>query len=428
MPPELEEGQENVTASAMLERLSPSTLKNRMYGSDTDPTKSLRWEKIFVILKDWLLFRARFNETKRHVLLGRLQIEMLDTVVNRQRHEDTLSEALRILDLIPMLSDEAQEQFKGTLINWRNIACGARKNIYGRQNPEALANEDFPEFREVLEMYQVSLQESRDAGSLTNEAATLFFIAQHYYFAAWRLRPAAVKPFFEYLDAADTAYNKIRESWKVLKGWAKVEKLLGAVQEQMRNTIAPLATSVICRFPDEQARASGLWTIIQMAKSNGLGWLMRTNDPTQQRQVGDVERLDVDFEEIPTLRPADLKSLSEDAASDIVYVDWYNGSFVGREVPNPIMVTLSSDESLKDWVVPMTWKEINAVIDNFSFDESELGKDEALTVLQKLNPLVGTWCSTRGVCSITQYSSIRTFSLVPRSSCMLSTYIKTPGT
>ena len=40
------------------------------------------------------------------------------------------------------------------------------------------------------------------------------------------------RPFFHYLDAADTVNNKSRESWKVLTGWAKVEKLLGAVQER----------------------------------------------------------------------------------------------------------------------------------------------------------------------------------------------------
>lgn len=100
---------------------------------------------------------------------------------------------------------------------------------------------------------------------------------------------------------------------KVLKGWAKLEKLLGAVQEQLRNTIAPLAATVIYQFPHADSRAQGLWTIIEMAKSNGLGWLMRTNDSTSKSQAADVDRLDVGFVELPTLTTDELKPISEDA-------------------------------------------------------------------------------------------------------------------
>ena len=157
-----------------------------------------------------------------------------------------------------------------------------------------------------------------------NEAATHLFIAQHYYHGALLLRPAAVTAFFDHLDAADTAYNKSRESWKVLKGWAKVEKLLGAVQEQLRNTIAPLASSVLCQFPSEDDRATGLWTIVQMAKSNGLGWLMRTNASMGSKRAADSSRLDVDFEELPTLTPDELKSISDDAGDNVHYIDWYS--------------------------------------------------------------------------------------------------------
>lgn len=223
-------------------------------------------------------------------------------------------------------------------------------------------------------------------------AKNLLYIAHHYYDAALRLRPAALASFFEHLDAADTVYNKSRESWKILKGWAKVEKLLGAVQEQMRNVIAPSAASVICEFPDGDQRARGLWTIIQMAKSNGLGWLMRTNQSTQNIQIEEVERLDVESEELPTWTADELKPISEDAGDNVVYVDWYNGSWFGGDMPNPLIVSMGSDGSMKASAVSMTWKVINSMIDDFSLEESALREEDALKMLQKLSPLVGMLC------------------------------------
>ena len=267
---------ENVDVSSILQQLTPDTLKTHLYGPDSNPTFSVRWGEIFNILRDWLLYKARYQETKRQVLLGRLQAGMLETVVYSDRHGDILLEAQRALNLVPALGEEAQEHFRGTLMNWRNLVCHAKKVLYSQQNYETLVNEESPEFCEILELYKLSLKESRNRGSLKNEADILFFIANHYYYAALNLRPAALSAFFEYLDAADTVYNKSRASWKLLAGWAKVDKLLSDVQERLRVTIAPLATSVICQFPEGDLRSQSLWTMIQMAKSTGLGWLMRT--------------------------------------------------------------------------------------------------------------------------------------------------------
>lgn len=62
-------------------------------------------------------------------------------------------------------------------------------------------------------------------------------------------------------------------------------------------------------------------------------------------------------------------------------------------MPNPIVVTRTSSGSIKAVAAPMTWQEIDAVIDRFmSFEESELRTDNALRCLQKLNPLVGEFC------------------------------------
>ena len=173
-----------------------------------------------------------------------------------------------------------------------------------------------------------------------------------------------------------------------------MEKLLGAIEEKMRNVIAPLATSVICQFPDGDQRERGLWTVIQMAKSNGLGWLMRTNQSTQKIQIEDVERLDVEFEELPTWTADELKPISEDAGDNFVYVDWYNGSWFDRDMPKPLILGVASDGSMKASFVPMTWKTINSIVDHFSFEESALREEDSLKMLQKLSPLVGMLCPT----------------------------------
>ena len=79
-----------------------------------------RWGETFEILRDWLLHKTRYQETKRQVLLGTLQTEMLENVVHAARQQDILLQAQRMLDLVPTLCEEAQQKFRGTFINWRN--------------------------------------------------------------------------------------------------------------------------------------------------------------------------------------------------------------------------------------------------------------------------------------------------------------------
>ena len=58
-----------------------------------------------------------------------------------------------------------------------------------------------------------------------------------------------------------------------------------------------------------------------MAKSTGLGLLIRTNHLIAQNEAENTDRLDVDYEDLPMLTFDDLKPITEDASSDIVYVD-----------------------------------------------------------------------------------------------------------
>ena len=64
---------------------------------------------------------------------------------------------------------------------------------------------------------------------------------------------------------------------------------------------------------------------------------MRTNHPTQKITIEDVERHGVEFEELLTWTADELKSISEDASDNVVYVDWYSGSFLARDMPNPFL-------------------------------------------------------------------------------------------
>ncbi|KAI4123811.1 MAG: hypothetical protein LQ341_007149, partial [Variospora aurantia] len=82
-----------------VQELVPSTLRVHLYGLDSQLVFSARWASIFRLLQDWLLHRAGYNETKRHVLLGQLQTERLDSLIPTPRNSEILQEAERMLDL-----------------------------------------------------------------------------------------------------------------------------------------------------------------------------------------------------------------------------------------------------------------------------------------------------------------------------------------
>ena len=65
----------------LIQRLTTDTLSLRMFGPDPSPNSSIKWEKNFLILKDWLVQRAKYDELKRHMLLAFMQMQMLDKMV-----------------------------------------------------------------------------------------------------------------------------------------------------------------------------------------------------------------------------------------------------------------------------------------------------------------------------------------------------------
>lgn len=109
VPPESGGSQGNIDGSVMIQQLTPTTLQLHLYGPYANPVSSTTWQKKFAILQGWLLYKARYHETKRHVLLERLQMQILNIMIPTSRYEDILCEAERMLDLIPTLCEEAQQ-------------------------------------------------------------------------------------------------------------------------------------------------------------------------------------------------------------------------------------------------------------------------------------------------------------------------------
>ena len=129
----------NNSLSCILQQLAPDTLKAHLYGPDFNPTSCVRWGETFEILRDWLLHKTRYQETKRQGLLGTLQTEMLENAIHAERQQDILLEAQRMLDLVPTLCEEAPQQVRDTFIDWRNSICGAKRIIYSEQNYRPLS-------------------------------------------------------------------------------------------------------------------------------------------------------------------------------------------------------------------------------------------------------------------------------------------------
>lgn len=136
-----------------------------------------------------------------------------------------------------------------------------------------ILNEEIAEFREILDHYNTALEYHHQRGKLHHQALVLICIAQLYFPAAHKLRPAALLAFFKTLDSAEDIDQRMREGWKYLRGWNKVEKLLLASEEQMRLLIFPLATHICCQFPVSlhELRNEHIWSTMQGAKSVGLG-------------------------------------------------------------------------------------------------------------------------------------------------------------
>lgn len=385
---------EEAEVDVHLGKLTPASLGIQVFGTDEYPPSSAHWQAAFAALRNWLFQRAKYNETKRHVLLLDLQIQMLWKVMDTGSLTQQALEAQRILDLIPILCTEAREM--QSLGFWRNILCEVKTAALKVDDDIEARFEDHPKFREIADLYEITLDEheTQMIGRFSMRAVTLASLAALFSFPAWNQRPEAVEPFFRYSNLAEQLFERTRESWKLLRGWEKVEKLLMAVEEGFRQRIAASAVLVLSRFQDSEVveRDQRIWTKIQKEKSWGLGWLMQTNSLQRIEECSVGKSATSDFQALPVVTPEDLQSVGSDTEGGVVYVDWYDGrrNTLGPNYSsNVLLLTLSSGELPKSWQLDITWAEVDAVVKKFlDCDEKEILNGSARRILRKLNPLV----------------------------------------
>ena len=373
----------------ILKELDVETLSEQLFGPDSAPKLSIQWQEKFLILRCWLVENTYYDELKRHMLLAYLQTHIVTMMVQVSHTEDSATEAERLLDLTFSLGPKAQEMLKSTRPAWRNIICGAKKMIYARQDTQSMFNEENAQFQEIVSLYKLSLNDFRIQGHMYGQAMTSIFLAQQYFWPALHRRPVAFQAFFEYLDNADTIFRRIREGWRVLSGWNKVQKLLQAAEEVFRLQIAPLAVQVLVKLPDthREERDTMIWSMTQEAKCSGLGWLMQTN--TSQRSSTETIKSSQRYDEIPQISPENLSLIAKDVGGDVVFVDWIDSSVVAREVSHPLVVVVAPNAVPKVSKITMTWTEIKEIVARLiGLDEQDLMSDDTTQLLYKLGPLV----------------------------------------
>ena len=244
---------------------------------------------------------------------------------------------------------------------------------------------------EILSLYKISINELRDQGDFYGQATTFLFIAQHYFFPGQKLRPAALEAYFQNLSQAELMFRRVRESWKILRGWSKVQKLLKAAEERFRLQITHFAVQVLVELPEtcQVDRDMGIWRAVQNGKSSGLGWLIKTNTKNVKGRLGNPTWMSDEYEEVPDISLDDLQAITENSGSEVVYVDWFNGSLPFRKILHPLVLTMGPKALPKVSKVMPTWSAIDLIVQKLvSCDEEDLMKDETKQLLDQLNPLV----------------------------------------
>ena len=123
---------------------------------------------------------------------------------------ERLTKIQSLMGLIPKLNKKIQGYVTESMPLLRNLVCTLLSLTYFQEHHHALWDDESPEFHDILDFYQLSLKEIRKNGKLSQKTSTLLWIAKLYFYAAESLRPNAVELFSKTLDAADLAFQKIR--------------------------------------------------------------------------------------------------------------------------------------------------------------------------------------------------------------------------
>ena len=384
---------ESADAYDVLKQLTVETFSSHLFGSLSAPTSCDHWSKSFSILSNWLMTTQDHHDIKKQFLLLRLQTDRtIRFLQSKCSARDKVIDAQNLLELESTVHAEARHLGGQNTSSWRNVICSLKTLVYQEEHCHVLCDEGSSEFQEILGLYKTSLKEEQERGRLIGLANTYMLIAELYYFAAQRLRPEALDPFFQALKDADITFQKMREGWKNLQGWEKVDKVLSASEEQRRLRIHPLAMGVIRQIPDtlQVVRNHEIWSTIQAAKSIGLGWLMRINkaDASENTSPESLARYS-DFQELPTITTDDVEAITNDVGGNVVYVDWYRGSIEANQMPCPIITTLSPGNTPQASFVKMSWETIDSILEKWlKYDGSDLLNEDACSLLQQLSPLL----------------------------------------
>ena len=260
-----------------LKTLTPETLSTMLYGTVDSPTPNQLWEQIYETLSIWLLKKSLKPENERHYLLFQIQHTRHNrTSYPNSSFESQVIEAQRLISLIPRLNATVQDQVSSNISPLKNLIASSKSAIYLQKNGHPLFDTDCQEFQEILDIYKQSLKESHGNWRFNTEVQTYVNIAQLYFHAALKLDQRALDPFFQSVLNALAALEKVRDGWRALQGWKRVENLTLALQDRNIMNIIPWAIAVLTKFPDSHTdfRAGMIWSMVQGAKSMGLGWLM----------------------------------------------------------------------------------------------------------------------------------------------------------
>lgn len=379
-----------INVLSLLDSLTPQTLSVRLFGKFDTPTSLLHWERAFSTLSEWLFKKSTEPESKRHYLLYQVQCQRQNRTAlhSSATSWDTIAiEAQRILDLIPKLNEEVQQFVIANTAVFRNALASAKVMIYAAQTGHVFLDVENPDFRDILSLYQLSLAENRERSRIRAEAHTLIEIASLYFFATTKLDSGVPETFIETLDAAMTAFERIREGWRTLRGWDKVRKVMLSLEDHKMLQIVPWVITVLCRFP----KPPEIWFMIQLAKSMGLAWLMKANaaeSPPLVSNPSKPEALPGELEEIPSFSLEEVQAINV-AGNNAVFVDWYNGSSSLHEMTRPIIGLLVPGEQPTCTVPNITWHEIDETArELMKYDTADLRSENNLKTLYKLNPLV----------------------------------------
>lgn len=272
--------EESMDHLAFLNTITPEGLSTILYGTATSPTPEKQWAEIFEILSVWLLQKSARPENKRHFLLHQIQYYRQSKLWHsNSSYETNAAESQRLIDLVPRLNKPVQDQVSSNIPHLRSLVASAKVFLYMQKNNHPFFDIECPEFAEVLGLYQQCLEENHGNNRFIREVYTQVDIAQLYFHAAFRLNQQAIDPFFQALDKALTTLDKVRDGWRALEGWERVQSLTLALEDRMIMTISPWAVAVLSQFPDThgEVRNNMIWTMIQVAKSMGLGWLLEIN-------------------------------------------------------------------------------------------------------------------------------------------------------